>query len=77
MTLGFYHTFHLERIESGPFARTLEELFSSALGRPVKMATSILPRTRTTTPAKSGHLVEAAREMLGDALANEGGEGDG
>ena len=32
VTLGFYHTFHLERIESGPYAQRLEELFSTRAG---------------------------------------------
>jgi DNA polymerase-3 subunit gamma/tau len=74
VTLGFYHTFHLERIESGPFARIMDELFSNALGRTVKVAYEHTPRERTKTPVKSGHLVQAAREMLGDTLAKEGGE---
>jgi DNA polymerase III subunit gamma/tau len=64
VTLGFYHTFHLERIESGPYAKRLEELFSGVLGRPVRIVFEHSPRERVTRPAvKGGHLVEAARQL--------------
>ena len=63
VTLGFYHTFHLERIESGPYAQRLEELFSDALGRKVRVTFEHSPRERTSTPSKGGHLVQAAREL--------------
>jgi DNA polymerase-3 subunit gamma/tau len=63
VTLGFYHTFHLERIESGPYAQRLEELFSSVLGRKVRVAFEHSPRERVSTPVKGGHLVQAAREL--------------
>jgi DNA polymerase-3 subunit gamma/tau len=64
VTLGFYHTFHLERIESGPYAKRLEELFSSVLGRPTRIAFEHSPRERVVrTAAKGGHLVEAARQL--------------
>jgi len=64
VTLGFYHTFHLERIESGPYAKRLEELFSSVLGRPIRIAFEHSPRERVVrTAAKGGHLVEAARQL--------------
>ncbi len=78
--LGFYHTFHLERIESGPYARRLDELFSGALGRSVKVAYEHTPRARTQGPVKSGHLVQAARELgarpVGEPVAGKGGQGD-
>ena len=78
--LGFYHTFHLERIESGPFARTMDELFSNALGRVVRVAYEHTPRERTQIPIKSGHLVQTARELgarpIGEPVATEGGQGD-
>jgi len=64
VTLGFYHTFHLERIESGPYGKRLEELFSSVLGRTVRVAFEHSPRERVARPAaKGGHLVEAARQL--------------
>ena len=63
ITLGFYHTFHLERVESGPYAQRLEELFSSVLGRPVRVAFEHAPRARVATQSKGGHLVQAAREL--------------
>jgi DNA polymerase-3 subunit gamma/tau len=77
VTLGFYHTFHLERIESGPYAQRLEELFSSVLGRKVRVVFEHSPRERVATPAKGGHLVQAARELgakpIASRSATEGG----
>ncbi|MBI2912799.1 MAG: DNA polymerase III subunit gamma/tau [Chloroflexi bacterium] len=63
VTLGFYHTFHLERIESGPYASRLAELFGAVLGRPVKVAYVHAPRASTPGRIKGGHLVQAAREL--------------
>jgi DNA polymerase-3 subunit gamma/tau len=63
VVLGFYHTFHLERIESGPYAQRLEELFSDALGRKVAVVFEHSPRERTNVTSKGGHLVQAAREL--------------
>jgi hypothetical protein len=63
LTLGFYHTFHLERAESEPNAGKLRELFTKAAGRPLKIVFEHAPRERTSGPATSGHLVKAAREL--------------
>jgi DNA polymerase III subunit gamma/tau len=81
VTLGFYHTFHLERIESGPLAKRLEELFSSVLGRPVKLSFEHAPRERVaSTSSKGGHLVQAARELgaqpIGSTTAEGGPDGE-
>ncbi len=79
VTLGFYHTFHLERIESGPYAQRLEELFSSVLGRPVKLAFEHAPRERVASTSRGGHLVQAARELGAQPIGStsaEGGQGD-
>ena len=81
VTLGFYHTFHLERIESGPYAKRLEELFSSVLGRPIKIAFEHSPRERVVrTAAKGGHLVEAARQLgarpIGSTSVKGGPDGE-
>jgi DNA polymerase III gamma/tau subunit len=75
VVLGFYHTFHLERIESGPHAQRLEELFSEALGRKVTVAFEHSPRERTTTSSKGGHLVQAARELGARPIATGQAEG--
>lgn len=75
ITLGFYHTFHLERVESGPYAKRLEELFSSVLGRPVKVSFVHAPRERVTAPAKGGHLVQAARELGARPIATRSTKG--
>jgi DNA polymerase-3 subunit gamma/tau len=79
VTLGFYHTFHLERIESGPHAQRLEELFSAVLGRPVKIAFEHAPRERVASTSKGGHLVQAARELGARPVGSrstEGGDGE-
>ncbi len=81
IVLGFYHTFHLERIESRPFAGRLDELFSAALGRPVKVAYEHAPRSRPAASDRppGGRLVQAAREMGARAIPRpshtEGGQG--
>ncbi|HEV8573335.1 MAG TPA: hypothetical protein VGR43_01370, partial [Dehalococcoidia bacterium] len=79
VTLGFFHTFHLERIESGPYAQRLEELFSMVLGRPVRLAFEHAPRERVASNSRGGHLVQAARDLgarrVGSTTA-KGGAGD-
>ncbi|MDO8611547.1 MAG: DNA polymerase III subunit gamma/tau, partial [Dehalococcoidia bacterium] len=44
LTVGFYHTFHLERMEAGGYAARLGELASQMLGRPVSVALVHSPR---------------------------------
>jgi len=75
VTLGFYHTFHLERIESGPYAQRLEELFSTVLGRPVKLQFEHAPRERVATTSRGGHLVQAARELGAQPIGSTATEG--
>lgn len=67
VVLGFYHTFHLERIETGGFRGALEKGFGSVLGRPVSVAYEHTPRgPEDDKPARAGgHLVQAAREKYG------------
>ncbi len=75
VTLGFYHTFHLERIENGPYARRLDELFGSVVGRPVKVAYVHAPRAPTPGRIKGGHLVQAARELGARPIVGKGEQG--
>jgi DNA polymerase III subunit gamma/tau len=75
VTLGFYHTFHLERIESGPLAKRLEEMFSTVLGRPVKLVFEHAPRERVASTSKGGHLVQAARELGAQPIGSVSTEG--
>jgi hypothetical protein len=63
LTVGFYHTFHLERMEAGGYAARLGELASQALGRPVSVALVHSPRRPEPGKIKGGHLVQAAREL--------------
>ena len=65
VVLGFFHTFHLERVESGAFRGALEGAFSAALGRKVTIKFEHAPRERPAAgeSPKSGHLVQAAREL--------------
>ncbi len=75
LTLGFYHTFHLERIENGPYARRLEELFAAVLSRKVKVAYAHSPRAATPGRMTGGHLVQAARELGAKPIGGKGGQG--
>ena len=72
LTLGFYHTFHLERVEAGGYADRLGELLSQALGRTVRVELAHAPRRREPGKVKSGHLVEAARELGAKPIGQEG-----
>jgi hypothetical protein len=63
LTLGFYHTFHLERMEAEGFAGRLSELLSQELGRPMTAKLVHSPRRPTPGKVKSGHLVQAAQEL--------------
>ncbi len=78
LTLGFYHTFHLERAESEPNAGKLRELFSRAAGRPVTIVFEHAPRARSESPVSGGHLVRAAQELgakpVGGTTQEEGGQ---
>ncbi|MEK7248352.1 MAG: hypothetical protein AAB092_07760, partial [Chloroflexota bacterium] len=44
VVLGFFHTFHLERVETGPYRGALEGAFSAALGRKVTIKFEHAPR---------------------------------
>ncbi len=78
VVLGFYHTFHLERVESGAYKEALDELFSSALGRKITVKYEHAPRDRGSEKAepKGGHLVKAAQE-LGARTVSPTREGEG
>jgi hypothetical protein len=77
VVLGFYHTFHLERIESGPQKQQLEQVFSAVMGRPIQVSYEHAPRDRSTAPpARGGHLVKAAQELGAKAISRtDNGEG--
>ncbi|MFB3053641.1 MAG: hypothetical protein ACE1ZT_07210, partial [Dehalococcoidia bacterium] len=75
LTLGFYHTFHLERMEAGGYADRLSELVSQELGKPMTAKLVHSPRRPTPGKVKSGHLVQAAQE-LGAKPIGEGEHGD-
>ena len=72
LTLGFYHTFHLERVEAGRYLGRLNELFSQALGRPVTTELVHSPRRPTPGKIKGGHLARAARELGAKPVLREG-----
>ena len=71
VVLGFFHTFHLERIESGNHQAQLSEAFSKALGRPVKVVYEHSPREQNGGQRKGGHLAQAARDMGARAVPRE------
>jgi len=72
LTLGFYHTFHLERVEAGRYLGRLNELFSQALGRPVTAELVHSPRRPTPGKIKGGHLARAARELGAKPVLGQG-----
>jgi DNA polymerase-3 subunit gamma/tau len=73
VVLGFFHTFHLERIERGGYKGKLEEAFSIALGRRVTVVYQHSPQERATGDKQrtGGHLVQAAREMGARAVPRQ------
>ncbi|MFQ5471286.1 MAG: DNA polymerase III subunit gamma/tau [Dehalococcoidia bacterium] len=83
VVMGFYHTFHLERMESGPFSQRLHELLSQVLGKTVDVKFEHVQRQQEERPEPSGgHLVQAARELgarpkgpSGIAEGGQSGEG--
>ncbi len=77
LTLGFYHTFHLERVEAGGYKSRLNELFSQALGRPVTTELMHSPRRPTPGKIKGGHLARAARELGAKPVLRQGEEPNG
>jgi DNA polymerase-3 subunit gamma/tau len=73
VVLGFYHTFHLERIERGGYKGKLEEAFFIALGRKVTVVYEHSPQERAAGDKQrtGGHLVQAAREMGARAVPRQ------
>lgn len=64
VVLGFFHTFHLERVDDPGSKKRLRELFSQVMGRDVDVKLEHSPRERLEpSKAKGGHLVQAAREL--------------
>jgi DNA polymerase-3 subunit gamma/tau len=64
VVLGFYHTFHLERFDSGAYRKQLDEVFSAVLGRTVQVKYEHAPRERgPEARAQGGHLVKAAQQL--------------
>ncbi len=74
VVLGFFHTFHLERIERGGYKGKLEQAFSSVLGRKVTVVYEHSPQERPSGDKQQrtgGHLVQAAREMGARAVPRQ------
>jgi hypothetical protein len=73
VVLGFFHTFHLERIERGAFKGKLEKEFSIALGRKVTVVYEHSPQERATGDKQrtGGHLAQAARELGARAVPRQ------
>jgi DNA polymerase-3 subunit gamma/tau len=71
VVLGFYHTFHLERIEESQHRRHLDEAFSKLLGRQVKVTYEHAPKQQEAGQRKGGHLAQAAREMGARAVPRD------
>jgi hypothetical protein len=64
LTLGFYRSFHKEKVEEEENRRMVEEMASRLLGRPITLR-CVLTEKKAGAPsqARGGHLLRAAREM--------------
>jgi hypothetical protein len=75
IVLGFFHTFHLERMESSDYIPALEKAFSAELGRTVTVRYEHAPRQpnpeASAKSPKGGHLAQAARELGARAIPPE------
>ena len=71
IVLGFYHTFHKEKIEDNKYRHLVERKLTEVFGKPYKVRCILYERT------KKDHMVQAAQEMMGATVINKkGGEED-
>lgn len=70
IVLGFYYTFHKEKIEDNKYRHLVERKLKEVFGKPYKVRCIIYERKR------KDHLVKAAQEMMGAKVIDEteGGE---
>jgi len=71
IVLGFYYTFHKEKIEDNKYRHLVERKLKEVFGKPYKVRCILYERK------KKDHLVKAAQEMMGAKIIDETeGEGD-
>jgi len=66
LVLGFYYSFHLERIEDPKYRHLVEKKVSEVFGSPYQVRCILKPRNQK--PLSQGHLVKAAMEMGGKII---------
>jgi DNA polymerase-3 subunit gamma/tau len=69
IVLGFYYTFHKEKIEDNKYRHLVERKLTEVFGKPYKVRCILYERK------KKDHMVKAAQEMMGATVINER-EGD-
>jgi len=65
IVLGFYYTFHKEKIEDNKYRHLVERKLKEVFGKPYKVRCIIYERK------KKDHLVKAAQETMGAKIINE------
>jgi hypothetical protein len=66
LVLGFYYSFHLERIEDPKYRHLVEKKVSEIFGSPYRVRCVL--KTRDKKPSSQGHLVRAAMEIGGKII---------
>jgi DNA polymerase-3 subunit gamma/tau len=65
IVLGFYYTFHKEKIEDNKYRHLVERKLTEVFGKPYKVRCILYERK------KKDHMVKAAQEMMGATVINE------
>jgi len=63
--LGFYYTFHKEKIEDNKYRHLVERKLKEVFGKPYKVSCILYERK------KKDHMVKAAQEMMGATIIDE------
>jgi DNA polymerase-3 subunit gamma/tau len=66
LVLGFYYSFHLERIEDPKYRHLVERKVSEVFGSPYQVRCIL--KARDKKPSSQGHLVKAAMEIGGKII---------
>jgi DNA polymerase-3 subunit gamma/tau len=73
LVLGFYYSFHKEKIENPKYRHLVEKKLEEEFGTPGKIRCVLKPKDKKR--AEEGHLVKAALEMGGRITSVEGRDG--
>ncbi|MBI2846925.1 MAG: DNA polymerase III subunit gamma/tau [Chloroflexi bacterium] len=65
VVVGFYHEFHMSKIEDPKYRHLVEQKLREVFGSPYKMRCVLTPKSKKTPEAPKGHLVKAVMEIGG------------